>query len=161
MSKIKNTLPWERDQTLMDKLIAVIAFTAIKLLLLLPYRTRIKLSGWVFSKILGPATGRAKVAKEQIQLIFPKKTPEECSVIAEKSLNNTGRSLIENFSPKHFINNPLVEIKGPGFEIIKSAITSRTPVILATGHFGNYEAPRNALLKSGSRNWWTISSNEQ
>ena len=149
MSKIKNTLPWERDQTLMDKLIAVIAFTAIKLLLLLPYRTRIKLSGWVFSKILGPVTGRAKVAKEQIQLIFPKKTPEECSVIAEKSLNNTGRSLIENFSPKHFINNPLVEIKGPGFEIIKSAITSRTPVILATGHFGNYEAPRNALLKSG------------
>ena len=133
MSKIKNTLPWERNQTLMDKFIAVIASTTIKLLLLLPYRSRIRFSGWMFSKILGPATGRAKVAKEQIQLIFPKKTPKECSVIAKKSLNNTGRSLIENFSPKHFINNPLVEIKGPGFEIIKSSITvSYTHLTLPT-----------------------------
>ncbi len=149
MSKLKNSLPWEREQTLMDLVIAVLVSMTISILLLLPYQPRIRLSGWLFSELLGPISGRQKIAKNQIQLIFPKKTKKECTLVAKNCLNNIGRSLIENFSPNHFINNSLVEIKGPGFEILKNSLNSGSPVILATGHFGNYEAPRNALLNSG------------
>lgn len=149
MSEIKSATTWERKQTLKDVFTTIIAFISINILLLLPYRLRLSLSGWMFSKCLGPVTGRSKVALKQIQLVYPNKSKTDCAKIANECLNNIGRSIIENFSPNHFIKNELIAITGPGLTLIKDAQTNGKTVILATGHFGNYEAPRNALLKLG------------
>ena len=149
MSEIKNTTAWERNQTLKDIFTTVIALISINILLLLPYRLRLSFSGWIFSNFLGPLTGRSKVALEQIQLVYPNKSQIDCTKIASKCLNNIGRSIIENFSPNHFIKIELITIAGPGLRLIKDAKSTGKTVILATGHFGNYEAPRNALLKLG------------
>ena len=147
MPEIKNVTPWERNQTLKDILITVISLIIINFLLFLPYSLRLSFSGWIFTTFLGPLTGRTKVALEQIQLVYPNKSKMDSSKIANKCLNNIGRTLIENFSPNHFIKNQLTTITGPGIKLIKDAETKGKAIILATGHFGNYEAPRNALLK--------------
>ena len=70
--------------------------------------------------------------------------------IASRCLNNVGRTFIENYSARDFPkkmarNTP----QGPGYEALKNAAAKGQPVILVTGHFGNYEATRAALVALG------------
>ena len=149
MQEIKNVTSWERKQTLKDIFIFVISLIVINFLLFLPCRLRVSVSGWIFTTFLGPLTGRKKVALEQIQLVYPNKSKTDISKIANKCLNNIGRTFIEHFSPNYLNKNQLTTIIGPGVKFITDAETKGKPIILATGHFGNYLAPRNALLKLG------------
>ncbi len=100
MPEIKNVTPWERNQTLKDILITVLALIVINFLLFLPYRLRLSFSGWIFKTFLGPITGRTKVALEQIQIVYPNKSKTESSKIANKCLNNIGRNLYRKFFTK-------------------------------------------------------------
>lgn len=122
----------------------------IRVGLMLPYAIRIRGMGALVERVIGPLAGYRRRALENLALIWPDMAPQQRAEIAAKCLNNVGRTLIENYSAKDFparmAGNTLT---GPGTVALDHAISSGQPVILVTGHFGNYEATRAALAARG------------
>ncbi|MGJ8626641.1 MAG: lysophospholipid acyltransferase family protein [Sulfitobacter sp.] len=122
----------------------------IRFALLLPYALRVRGVGWLVQRLVGPLAGYRKRALENLALIQPELSKADRHKIASACLNNVGRTFIENYSARDFPqrmakNAPL----GPGFEALTTAAAQGQPVILVTGHFGNYEATRAALVARG------------
>lgn len=127
---------------------AVVA--VIRLGLALPYAWRVRLVGRLVQHVFGPIAGYRRRARENIARIWPDMPTVERNRIASQCLNNFGRTLIENYSnhdfPRRLADNPL---SGPGFAALEAAAARKQPVILVTGHYGNYEAVRAALAGRG------------
>jgi KDO2-lipid IV(A) lauroyltransferase len=122
----------------------------IRLSLMLPFILRIRFVGWLFERIIGPVAGYRKRTLDNLALIWPDMPTLRRTEIAANCLNNVGRTFIENYSSKDFparmrANTPV----GPGVAALEQAAKIKRPVILVTGHFGNYEATRAALTARG------------
>ena len=116
------------------------------ILSILPYRTKISLGGLIYQKFISPLSGNRKRIIDNLKLIFPdlekRKREELCSQVP----NNIGRTLFELLSPNAFSNiAKSAKVSGPGFKILKDAQEQKKPVILVSGHFGNYDVVRVVL----------------
>ena len=122
----------------------------IRLALVLPYKARIAFVGWVVQHVIGPVAGYRARALENLAMIWPQMPQERRAEIASKCLNNVGRSFIENYSardfPKRMAKNTPT---GAGVAALEKAAEQGKPVILVTGHHGNYEAMRACLVARG------------
>ncbi|WP_299144875.1 lysophospholipid acyltransferase family protein [uncultured Tateyamaria sp.] len=118
--------------------------------LALPYRWRVPFMGWILSRLIGPVAGFLRRAEEHVAMILPHLPHAEHRRIARASLDNAGRTLIENYSTRALLARQTgADIAGPGLAHLSEAAASGKPVILVTGHFGNYEAVRAALVSRG------------
>lgn len=127
-----------------------VARACIAAALALPYRIRVPFMGWIMARIVGPVAGFNRRAADHIAFIMPHLPVAEHQRIARASLNNTGRTLIENYSTRALLARQKgALISGPGYAAMQAAAKSGQPVILVTGHFGNYEAPRATLVGEG------------
>lgn len=116
---------------------------------LLPHAARVRTVGTVMAVLSGPA-GYIKRAEENLAMVWPEMPASERHALAKRVANNAGRTLIENYSHRSF--GPLARkspLSGPGMTALQEAISEGRPVIFLTGHFGNYEALRWALLDRG------------
>ena len=122
----------------------------IRLALVLPYKARIAFVGWVVQHVIGPVAGYRARALENLAMIWPQMPQERRAEIASKCLNNVGRSFIENYSardfPKRMAKNTPT---GAGVAALEKAAEQGKPVIVVTGHYGNYEAMRACLVARG------------
>lgn len=122
----------------------------IGLALTLPYSWRVGFVGWLMRRVIGPLAGYRSRALENLQLVWPDLPAAERKRIAEAALDNAGRTLIENYSTQAFLaRTRKIEPEGPGYGALQAARDARRPVILVSGHFGNYEAARAALVSRG------------
>lgn len=122
----------------------------IGLALALPYAWRVGLMGWLMRRVIGPLAGYRQRALENLALVWPDLPEAERRAIAEASLDNAGRTLIENYSTRAFTARArAIEPEGPGYAALVAARQAKRPVILVSGHFGNYEAARAALVARG------------
>lgn len=122
----------------------------IGLALALPYPWRVAFTGWLMRRVIGPFAGYGTRARENLALIWPEKPDAERDAIAEAALDNAGRTLIENYSTRAFTARArTIEPEGPGYGALVAARNDKRPVILVSGHFGNYEAARAALVARG------------
>ncbi len=116
----------------------------------LPYAARVRSVGWIVAYVIGPLAGYRRRALENLEKVLPDLPAGRRAQIARACLNNAGRTFIENYSAKEFptrlAENPL---SGPGWQALKKARAEGQPVILVTGHYGNYEATRAALVGRG------------
>lgn len=127
-----------------------VARACIGTALALPYRWRVPFMGWIMSSIVGPAAGFQRRAAEHVAFVMPHLSEVEHQRIARDSINNTGRTLIENYSTQALLARQKdAQIDGPGYQALTEAAKSGQPVILVTGHFGNYEALRASLVGRG------------
>jgi KDO2-lipid IV(A) lauroyltransferase len=141
---------WEEPPTRMDFVVDAAIRTLLWLALKLPYRARVRSVGWFFAYIFGPLTGQTKKAVENLNLVFPEMEPRKHLEYARSCLDNIGRTLIENYSiDDRDFRASLTSADGPGLKTLRECEKSGQPVVLATGHFGNYEAPRNWLRAQG------------
>ena len=128
----------------------LVIVSLIGLALLLPYAMRVRFIGWVMQRIIGPLAGYQTRARAHLRLIWPGLPKAQINAIAAACLNNAGRTFIENYSGQTFAarlgNTPL---QGKGVQALRQAAQSKKPVILVTGHYGNYEAVRAALAAQG------------
>ncbi len=128
----------------------LIVASVIRIALALPYQFRVRMVGRLMQHIIGPIAGYRQRALSNLELIWPDRPLAERKRIAAGCMNNMGRTLIENYSQKDFparlANNPLT---GAGVAAWETAIAEQRPVILVTGHYGNYEAVRAALAGRG------------
>ncbi len=122
----------------------------IGLALALPYRWRVGFGGWLVRRVVGPLAGYRARALENLALVWPDRPLAERAAIADAALDNAGRTLIENYSTRAFqARAATIEPEGPGYAALIAARDAGRPVILVSGHFGNYEAARAALVARG------------
>ncbi len=122
----------------------------IKLALALPYATRIRFVGWMVARVIGPVAGYRKRALDNLAMIWPDLPADRHAEIARGCLDNVGRSFIENYSARDFPKRMAhIQPQGPGVAALQAAKDKGQPVILVSGHFGNYEATRAALVAQG------------
>ncbi|MEP4194184.1 MAG: lysophospholipid acyltransferase family protein [Aliishimia sp.] len=131
-------------------LINAVLVSVINLALMLPYKTRVRFMGWIVAYVIGPLAGYYRSACANLEEIWPDRPKPARDTIARAALDNAGRTFIENYSSKEFPKrmqaNPLT---GPGWAALQAAHHIGRPVILVTGHYGNYEAARAALVGRG------------
>jgi KDO2-lipid IV(A) lauroyltransferase len=124
----------------------------IGLLLALPYTWRVPLCGWVMAYIIAPIAGYDKRVRDNLALIMPDLPQDEVRRMMRAVPRNVGRTLIEIYSGAEFIARATAEpLKGEGLAALDEAHAAGRPVILVTGHFGNYDASRAALIARGYR----------
>lgn len=121
-------------------------------LLALPYRWRVPLAGWFLSRVVAPIAGYDRRVRDNLRLIVPDLAEAEVARMCRAVPENVGRTLIELYSGREFVAHVTREpLKGPGLPALDAAHRSGRPVILVTGHFGNYDASRAALIARGYR----------
>ena len=116
----------------------------------LPYRSRVRFMGWVMSAIVAPIAGWRKRIRANLLLIYPDMPEAQIKAMCRQVPNNFGRSLIEIYSGDGFKARVAdIPFQGDGVAALAQARDDKRPVILVTGHFGNYDAPRAALIAKG------------
>jgi Kdo2-lipid IVA lauroyltransferase/acyltransferase len=122
----------------------------IQLALALPYRARLAFTGWLMRRVIGPFAGYRNRALTNLAATLPDLSLPERTRIADGALDNAGRTLIENYSHVEFARRRQTEaLHGPGLDALEAARAAGRPAILVSGHFGNYEAVRAALVARG------------
>ena len=120
--------------------------------LALPYRARVRFIGWVMSALVAPIAGWRKRIRDNLAHVMPDMPRSEVDRLTRAVPDNFGRSLIESYSRRDFIKRAAaVPLEGPGVAALEDAHAAGRPVILITGHFGNHQAPRAALIARGYR----------
>jgi len=136
---------WKRLQSLSLKAL-------INGLLLLPYCWRVPLCGWVMARIIAPLAGYDRRVRDNLSLIMPDLPPSEVRRLMRDVPRNVGRTLIEIYSgPEFTARATATPLEGEGLAALAEAHAAGRPVILVTGHFGNYDASRAALIARGYR----------
>ncbi|KMW57016.1 Lipid A biosynthesis lauroyl acyltransferase [Candidatus Rhodobacter oscarellae] len=124
----------------------------IGLALALPYRARVRFVGRVMSAVVAPLAGWRRRIRDNLALVMPELPASEVDRLTRQVPNNFGRSLIESYSRQAFIARAAaVPFQGAGVQALEAARDENRPVILVTGHFGNHQAPRAALIAKGYR----------
>lgn len=119
-------------------------------LLALPYRWRVPLCGWLMAKIVAPQARWPERIRANLAHTLPDLSPEGVDQMVRRVPNNVGRTVIEIYSGQEFIDRTTsLPLTGEGVAALEQAKAEGRPVILATGHFGNYDAVRAALIKRG------------
>ena len=127
------------------------AFRAVlALALALPYRWRVPLVGWVFARLVAPVAGFRRRIRANLAHVCPDLPEAEVARLCRAVPDNIGRGLIETYSAKGLTHwSTRHPIEGPGLEALRAARADGRPVILVTGHFGNFNAARAALVAEG------------
>ncbi len=121
-------------------------------LLRLPYRWRVPLCGWMLAHVIAPVAGYRRRVRDNLALVLPNLPREEVARIARAVPDNVGRTVIEIYSGPEFIAHAVSHpLTGAGVAALEEAHKTNRPVILVTGHFGNYDASRAALIARGYR----------
>ncbi len=117
---------------------------------LVPYRYRVPMMGGFTARVLAPLAGFDKRVRNNLALVRPDLTGDEIERLCRAVPNNAGRSIIELYAGRPFIERArAAPVSGPGLAALEAARAANKPVILMTGHFGNYDAARANLIARG------------
>jgi Kdo2-lipid IVA lauroyltransferase/acyltransferase len=121
-------------------------------LLRLPYAARVRLCGWVMAHVIAPVAGYRARVRDNLALVMPGLPEAEIARLARAVPDNVGRTIIEIYSGSAFTARvAATPPEGAGLAALEEAHRTGRPVILVTGHFGNYDASRAALIARGYR----------
>ena len=114
------------------------------------YRARVRIFAFIASYVVAPLAGFINKAVVNLQLVHPEMPKAEARKIAHSVAANFGKNMIENYSKLDVAAglNP-ENIGGSGYDAMMQAVKDGRPVMLVSGHIGNYEAMRIALYTLG------------
>lgn len=129
-----------------DRVLRSLIWTALRL----PLRLRLWLMGGFVSRVLAPLAGYHRRSESNLALIWPTMSEQERKRIARGVADNAGRTMIENYDVVGLRNRMAkATVSGDGLAAVQQAQETGQPVLFITGHFGNHEAPRAALVARG------------
>jgi len=145
--KLKNFDIEEKKRShFLDLSIYIVVRFLLGILSILPYQKKIALGGLIYQKIISPLSGNRERIIDNLKLIFPNLERRKREELCRQVPNNIGRTVFELLSPNAFSNiAKSAKVSGPGFKILKDAQEQKKPVILVSGHFGNYDVVRVVL----------------
>jgi KDO2-lipid IV(A) lauroyltransferase len=116
----------------------------------LPYERRVRVGGWVFSHLIAPIAGHRCRIRANLALICPDMPASQVRHLCRAVPDNIGRNLIELYSPADLIARAAIApVTGAGMAALNAAHAAGRPVILVSGHFGNFNVWRAALGARG------------
>jgi KDO2-lipid IV(A) lauroyltransferase len=122
----------------------------LTLLLALPYRWRVPATGWIAARIVAPVAGWNRRIRDNLAHVCPDLPEDDIRHIVRAVPDNAGRTFIEMYSGAAFAarveDTPM---SGPGADALLAAFAAGGPILLVTGHYGNYLVPRAVLAKRG------------
>lgn len=119
---------------------------------LLPYASRIRLAGWLTGNIVAPLAGYDRRVVQNLTKIFPDMPEAEKKRLSRRVPNNAGRTFMEIFSGDDFkARIATTPLSGPGIAALDEAHAAGRPIIVVSGHFGNYDAVRSSLAMRGHK----------
>ena len=122
----------------------------IGLALIIPYRWRVPMMGWLVSRVLAPLAGGRKRIRNNLKLVMPELPKADVERLCREVPDNAGRALIELYSGRPFLERAYAaKVTGPGLAALEEARAEGRPVIFMTGHFGNYDAARAHMIHRG------------
>ncbi len=135
------TAEWLQDRALRSAL-----WTARRL----PYHRRVPAFGALARRVIGSFTAFNGRMLENLDYVWPDMPEPKRRAIAASAADNVGRALIEHYSmPELASRMATVVPTGPGVDLLHRCQADGRPVVLMTGHFGNYEAARVCLIAQG------------
>ncbi|MEL6167751.1 MAG: lauroyl acyltransferase [Pseudomonadota bacterium] len=128
-----------------------LAFRAlISSALALPYPARVRAMGTFADTVVAPLAGWRDRIRANLAHVRPDLPESETKRLIHAVPNNVGRTLIENYDTVGLLaRGKSQSLEGDGLADLEAARRDGRPAILATGHFGNYEVPRAALVAQG------------
>lgn len=146
MAKAKNP----KRPTVLERIEYGIIRSILAVIHAMPYRLRIAAMGRVMQHVIAPLAGYSRRVRENLELVSPETPQDQREALVGRTANNIGRTLAELFSPKDFAPRARqIELQGPGVAAIDAARMSGQPIIFVSGHFGNYDVIRAALIARG------------
>ncbi len=125
---------------------------AIWLALRLPIRARLWLMGRLVRHVVAPLAGYRQRAENNLAHIWPDMSAAERRRLADLVADNAGRTMIDNYDVDGLLRRMAdTQVSGDGLDAVEAAKAKGQPVLFVTGHFGNFEAPRAALVARGYR----------
>ncbi len=119
---------------------------------LLPYRTSLTFAGWITTRLLAPVFGINKRIRSNLHHIWPNISDAEMTRLCNEVSDNSARLLVESFITGTFVKHARrARFGGGGKTILLNALEAQQPVILVSGHFGNYQAIRVLLGDLGHK----------
>ncbi|GAB4385746.1 lysophospholipid acyltransferase family protein [Albidovulum sp.] len=119
---------------------------------LMPYERRVPVAGWLVSRLVAPLVGWNRRVRDNLALIFPDLPAAERRRLTRAVTDNVGRTMAEMYSGREFVRRVRdLPLTGPGAATLRAAHEAQRPVVLVTGHFGNYDTARAALIARGYR----------
>jgi len=116
----------------------------------LPYRFGLNLAGRLSSYILAPMFGVNTRIRANLLRVWPDMSPKEMRQLCRQVSDNSTRLMLESFNIAGFIRHAKqAELSGTGATALLSALEQAKPVVLVSGHFGNYQALRVLLAQKG------------
>lgn len=116
----------------------------------LPYEKRVRFLGKVVDRLIAPLAGWRKRIRDNLNSVMPELSASEVEKLVHAVPDTAGRMIIELYSNREFNeraqNSP---ISGPGLSALKKAHKEGRPILLVTGHFGNFVAVRPAFATLG------------
>ena len=122
----------------------------IWLALRLPLRFRLWLMGRLVARVIAPIAGYRTRAEANLTHVWPDMPAETVRRIADAVADNAGRTMIENYGVAELRARMAdAPLGGAGLAAVEEARATGRPVLFVTGHYGNFEAPRAALVARG------------
>lgn len=127
--------------------VVIVIFSALALL---PFRMRRKLMGTIMARIIAPLVGYRKRIRKNLEHVWPELDPSEKSRLSIEAARHFGQSICELTSPDDLLALAhQTKLTGPGLASLEQAHNEGRPAIVVSGHFGNYDIVRAALIAHG------------
>lgn len=138
------------DGYFIDYIQSVVLKSLFYVIMLIPFRIRLKIFGTIMSKIIAPSAGYDQRIRGNLQLVMPNLSPKTIKSLMQEVPKSVGHTLIEIFSGNDFKKRAKkARITGGGLKELENAISRKQGVILVSGHLGNYDVPRAVLSELG------------
>lgn len=135
-----------------DRVVDAVLRAMIRGALQLPLRARLWLMGRLVARVVAPLVGYRKRALDNLAHVWPGMSDAQKRRIADAVADNAGRTMIENYDVAGLRDRmATATLSGAGLPEIEAARDAGRPVLFLTGHYGNFEAPRAALVARGYR----------
>lgn len=116
----------------------------------LPYGPRVAVVAWLMAWVVAPIAGYRRRIAANLDHVVPDLDRAEKRRLMRKVPANVGRMLTELASGDEFLARLKgVPLDGPGVAALEAARAVGRPIIVVSGHFGNFDAMRGALRLRG------------
>jgi len=117
----------------------------------MPYAARVRALGWIGSRVMAPLAGYRRRIRDNLALVCPELPEAEVRRLTRAVPDNAVRTLVEIFSGEEFARVARASaIRGAeGLAAIEAAQDAGRPVMLVSGHFGNYDVARAVMAGRG------------
>jgi KDO2-lipid IV(A) lauroyltransferase len=117
---------------------------------LLPHRVGLGLAAGISARILAPLFGVNRRIRANLARVLPDLSEAEVKSLCHAVSDNSGRLMVESFNTKGFLRHAAqAGFEGTGKDTLLRALEGGQPVVLVSGHFGNYQALRVLLAQRG------------